>query len=763
MLPKNATVFTFLLLLCGLILAATPAPAQFNAFKDPGPGGSAASQEIDFHAVAPTIQGGKVAVGATAYVVVMFKNQGSSSVKIGTVNLYPSSTVTAQIALNQCADADLPTDAQCAMTIAVMGRQSGSWRVEVLVNHEGRSKVATASITGDVEQVSTKQEQVAKGDLEITPPILDFGTSSGGISLMKSVTLNNHTAEAIKIKGVFLNVPEGAGFSYKSQCPETLQPEETCGLIVNWAPTSKGLAQGVLAIQHSGKSAMVQTALTGTLQPEAVGAPAENSSVILSPETMDFGTTDGGIAQMKSIVLSNQSSGSINIGNIFLKTPEGSGLSYESQCPLILPGKGSCTIVMTWKPTVPGLSQGVLIAQHSGKGGMTQTEVKGTFIPRSGSAEKSGGDITISPESLDFGTTAGGIDLVKSVVLKNGSAKNVDIRDIGISASGRSGFSYKSECPPALAPEEMCNIIVTWSPRARGLTQGVLVVHHSGRSSLVQAEVKGSRTPATVTSATFYPDDVSDKGLLVADREKIDFGSGVKEGAAITLSLVNTGSSSVTLNDIKVSGLNKGLSILDAGCVKGTVLAAGDACPITINWLPGRIGPLLDSLQIFHTGSRGILVIPITGSADVAVKEENKIESVLSGTIGEKGGDDASSADGGPKSGVSAEVINELEKFTITSLSTDRAVINSAAGGFVVRNGEQVMILGGRWAVTIVPTGVILTRDKKEVELTFDRSLRAVLALNMPAAQAGAAVLPAAAVPRTTPPPLGGIMPSNEP
>ncbi|MCK5659523.1 MAG: choice-of-anchor D domain-containing protein, partial [Alphaproteobacteria bacterium] len=302
--------FVFVVLVSALLLFAVPANAQYNAFKDPSV--SRASVEaaggFDFKAVTDEIKGGKVSVGGTAYIVVLFKNQGASSVKVGSVNLYPSSTVSAKTTLNQCADAPLSTDAQCAITVAVKGLQSGAWRVEVLVDHSGRSRIAMASISGAVAPLAPRKDEVVKGDVEISPESMDFGTSPGGIALKRSVVLNNRSADIIKIKEFILNVPEQSGYSYKSQCPETLQPGETCNIIVTWLPTSNGLAQGVLAVRHSGKSGMAQVEIKGVLKPVVTGNAAKNitGKVEISPESMDFGMSPGGIAVKRSVVLSNQ-------------------------------------------------------------------------------------------------------------------------------------------------------------------------------------------------------------------------------------------------------------------------------------------------------------------------------------------------------------------------------------------------------------------------------------------------------------------------
>src|ERR1035437_7752237 len=211
---------------------------------------------------------------------------------------------------------------------------------------------------------------------------MDFGTSAGGIPLVRSIVVSNHLQEPVKILGVSLNAPELAGFTYKSQCPEMLPPEAMCNVILTWQLTSKGLAQGVLAVQHSGRGGLVQTELKGIYQPLPPDAAKEVSgSIEMMPASLDFGTSSGGIALKRSIVLSNHSAEDVEIWDTNLDVPDQSGFSYDSQCPETLKPEETCNVVVTWVPTSKGLAQGVLAVQHSGKSGMAQTEVKGVFQP----------------------------------------------------------------------------------------------------------------------------------------------------------------------------------------------------------------------------------------------------------------------------------------------------------------------------------------------------------------------------------------------
>lgn len=477
------------LLFTGILLAATPAAAQFNAFKDPVQGGSAsgAASGPDLKAVATAaIAGGKVTVGATAYVVAVFKNPGTSPVSVTGINLYPSSTVSAKVSLNKCAEAPLPPEAECAVTVAVTGLQLGSWRVELLLDHDGRTRLATVAMIGDVESGGDSEDEKVKSEIEASPDILDFGTSEGGVSMVRSIVLRNRTSEAVTLKSISLDAPPQTGLTQKSQCPEVLQPGETC------------------------------------------------------------------------------------------------------------------------------------------------------------------------------------------------------------------------------------NVLVTWLPLTKGLTQGVLLVSHSARSGTSQAEIKGAYEPASISNAEIYPTSVAEQGIMIADKDKIDFGSAVNGASAITVSLVNAGSADLTIKNVMLSGSDSGVSIMRSGCRTGSILKPMDACPLTVNWVPSRQGPVIDDLQVHHTGARGVLILPVRGTATAAVSRESlAVRQTSTDTVSEGGG-----------TVESISITPVLDGYVVTSHSPTRAIINGPVGSIVVRDGEDVVISRVKWTVTIVPTGVILTSAEDEIFLIFDKSLR---------------------------------------
>lgn len=481
---------------CGAFLSSASF-AQFNAFKDPAMssgGAEVTASGPDLKAEADAVQGGKVTVGATIYIVTIFKNSGTSDVKILGTNLYPSSTVSAKVSANKCADAPLPPEAECAVTIAVTGLQLGAWRVEILLDHDGKTRLAASSVTGDVDGSTEKEDDKVKADVEAVPEVLDFGSSAGGVPLVRSVLLRNRTSDEVKLETIKLDSAEQSGFVYHAQCPEALKPGESCVIGVTWNPTTKGLSQSVLTVNHSARSRL------------------------------------------------------------------------------------------------------------------TQVEVKGTFAPQA------------------------------------------------------------------------------------------------------------------VANAPIYPDSAPDMGLLISDKEKIEFGTGIKGVSAITTSLVNVGSMPLTIKNIRLAGSDNGLSVARSGCNSGTILKPTDACALTVNWVPSREGVVIDDLQILHSGARGVLVLPIRGTADAAASRETLAVRQPTASLGSP--DVSSKAADSANMESSVPVTPVLDGYVVTSLSSNKAVINGPVGSLVVRDGEDVVVSGVKWTVTIVSTGVILTSSADEILLVFDRSLK---------------------------------------
>ena len=491
-----------------LLLFPVPAYAQ-SAFDDPGSrvsGGKGGP--TDLVPVAGTIDAGSISVGATAQVVVLFRNDSGRAVESGAINLYPSSTVSASVSLNECSSDPLPPGATCAVGLSVKALQTGRFRVEMLMRHSGVTRLVTATLQGNVEESDSSDENTFKSDIEAIPAEMDF--------------------EDLK----------------------TSQPA------------------------------------------------------------------------VKPVVLRNITSNPINIESIYVESAEQAGITFRTDC------------------------------------------------------EK-------------------------------------------------------------LAPGQACIVTMIWSPVLKGQVTGVLVVEHSGPTSVASVPLLGEFVPDTVAVATTFPQAVPGKGLLVSSQDTLDFGADISTASALTVSVVNVGDAAVTLEGIGLAGSDNGLSINQSGCTKGIVLEPVQACPLTLTWAPVREGAILDDIQIKHDGARGVLVLPVRGTASGIVSKDNKAVR-LAGDVETA----TLASDSGLGSGIvvrdtSADPGSALDGFAVTSHSAKRAIIAGPGGSRIVNNGEDVVIGGFLWKVSIRSSGVEFIGNDEKVLLLFDRSLSSSSSVNRNSSQSG--------------------------
>jgi len=482
-----------------IVMCASGAHAQgVSGFNDPGArGASAAGGGGDLAPVEPTVDGGGITVGATAQVVVLFRNDSGRRVQTGAIQLYPSSTVSASVSLNQCASEDLPAGASCAVALSVKGLQAGAWRIEMIMRHSGRSRLVTTTLNGQIE------------------------------------------------------------------------------------------------------------------------------------------------------------------------TGEGSDNRFVS-------------------------------------------------------------DVEAIPSELDFGSLDDSSSSIRPVVLRNTTSEAIDLNAIYIEASEQSGYSLRTDCT-RLEPGQACLMTVTWSPILKGSASGVLVIEHSGPTSIASITLNGDFAPSAPTEAEIFPDAVPGKGLLVSSRATVDFGSGIESISAITVSLVNVGDAPLTIQDVRMASSDSaGISVSKSGCVPDMVLGPVEACALTLSWAPTREGQILDDVQILHDGARGILVLPVRGTATDTISQDAKPVRLASG------GTISASLDGGGTDGmmfVRDDTIDPgsiLDGFIVTSHSARRAIISGPGGSRIVFNGEEVVLGGVLWDVAIRGSGVQFQTGDEKVLLLFDRSLSSV-------------------------------------
>jgi hypothetical protein len=368
-----------------LCAAAFPAHAQSDrGFGDPnravGSGGG------DLVAQTPTVDGGSITTGASAQIVVLFRNDSSSPITTGAIQLYPSSTVSAGVALNQCVQEPLPPGAVCAIAISVKGLQDGPFRVEMLMRHSGRARLVTAALTGNVTaDTGSNANTTFKSDLEAVPDKLDFGSLNASQALVRAVVLRNIISQPIEISSVYIEAAQQSGYSLRTDCAH-LEPGGACVVTITWSPIIAGQSTGVLLVEHSGPTGVASVDLTGTFTPPNSNAadpfPAAvpgKGLLVSSQEEINFGS---GVQSTSAITVSlvNIGDAPLTITDIRLSGGDSGGLNINAGgCApkTILEPVQACPLTLTWSPTREGDILDNVTILHDGARGVMVLPVKG--------------------------------------------------------------------------------------------------------------------------------------------------------------------------------------------------------------------------------------------------------------------------------------------------------------------------------------------------------------------------------------------------
>lgn len=432
-----------------------------------------------------------------------------------------------------------------------------------------------------------------------------------------------------------------------------------------------------------------------------------------------------------------------------------------------------CAISLEVKGLQSGNYRIEMLMRHEGRARLLTTTINGTVDKTTDSGTDLISDIEAIPTEIDFGSLDESRSQAKAVILRNKTSKPIDIEGIDIEAGLQSGFSVTSNCK-TIKTGAACVAVVRWEPQQKGPSSGSLIVHHSGATEISTVNLQGTYDPSQTAIAELFPESVPGKGLLVSSQEDVDFGSGVAQSSSITTSLVNVGDVPLTLTDIRMANAENGVRVERSGCMSGLSLGPLEACPLTLTWEPVREGSIVDDIQVSHTGARGILVMPIRGAATRAINKDAKaitlggnapamrsglqniprlsVEDIAddedmaaaaedeAGTASEakkttskkpaKSSTPSSPASDSAEEEYSAErympevnVRGVLDGYVITSYSSNRAIVAGPGGSRVVFNGEEAVIGGILWEITMRPSAIEFKNGSQKVLLLFDRSL----------------------------------------
>jgi hypothetical protein len=408
-------------------------------------------------------------VGTTsATQTITLSNTGNDAMAISSI------TSSGDFAETNACGATLAAGANCSISVTFTPATTGSRPGLITITDNASGSPQNVSLTGTGTAPSAT----------LSPASLAFGGQFVGTkSAAQTTTLSNTGNAPLTISAI----TSTGNFAETNTCGTTLAAGASCSINVTFTPTAVGTRSGSVTVADNASGSPHSVSLTGT---------GTAPMATLSPTSLIFGSqVIGTTSPAQSATLSNTGTAPLTISAITIT----GDFAQTNNCGTTLAAATSCTISVTFTPSVTGARTGSLTVSSNSQGGAVSAALSGSGVENAP---------TFSPTSLAFssqvvGTKSGGQNIKLTA---NGPGPLV-ISSIAVTGQ----FLESTNCPASLNTGSSCNITINFLPTVGGPATGSVVVTDNGLGSPQAVPLSGngldftlSASPSSVTINAGY-------------------------------------------------------------------------------------------------------------------------------------------------------------------------------------------------------------------------------------------------------------------
>jgi phospholipase C len=305
------------------------------------------------------------------------------------------------------------------------------------------------------------------------------------------------------------------------------------------------------------------------------------ASTYLSTRSLNFPTQVMGTpSPVQTIEVENLGAAPLSISSI---ATSGNYHIEANNCPSSLAVSATCTVSISFIPQAIGSDNGTLTVTDNSVGSPQTVSLAGT-----------GTAVALSPGSVAFANQNVGTSSAPApVALKNNGTAPLTITSITTSDA----FTQTNTCIPAgkpsgtIAPGASCTVNVTFTPRGAYKMDSTLNIFNNGGPSPVTVDLSGV---GVAPYATVSPDSLTFAAEAIGETSPPQ-----------TINLSNTGSATLTLSSITITGnFAQTNTCIPAGVTSAT-LAPGASCTISVTFKPTAPGSSTGTLAITDNSGDG--------------------------------------------------------------------------------------------------------------------------------------------------------------
>ena len=197
-------------------------------------------------------------------------------------------------------------------------------------------------------------------------------------------------------------------------------------------------------------------------------------------------------------------------------------------------------------------------------------------------------DLSVSPISLQYYDAVINSSKDKTVTLTNNGASDILVSGVGISGTNASQFTVSPMPPFAVTTELSQNLTVKFSPTSTG-----------SKVATITITTNSPDIPTKTISLSGTGTDHETKFLVCSQAIPYNFGdTKLNLSRSKTFTIQNTGSSTCTVSELAIEGLNPDPYSITSPSVVPFTVASGETKQITVKFVPTSVGSKSASLAI---------------------------------------------------------------------------------------------------------------------------------------------------------------------
>jgi hypothetical protein len=421
---------------------------------------------------------------------------------------------------------------------------------------------------------------------DATPNPLDFGTvRTDATPPVRTITVSNTGNGPFTIADVTLDGTDVEQFEIVgTDCDGEIEPEGTCTIDVEFAPSGAGPRSAVVAVDDDAPGGPHRIPVIG----EGALPPKDPPIFDATPDPTEFPETlIGDIADPQVVTVRNVGEESFTVESVEIVGNHADDfqiVEHDCEDAVIDPPPSNCTVTVDFRPSEPGARTAVLRFTDTAPGEVHLVELKGSGevrVPVFGA----------TPNPLDFGfVRTDASPPVRTITITNTGNGPYTIDGFSLDGTDAGEFTInKTDCIGVVEPDDECTVDVRFSPKDQSRKSAAVVVDDTAPGRPHRITLTGSGQIGTPAFA--------------ADPDPVDFGPaliGTPPGDKV-VTVTNTGDAPFAVTALDLAGPSAAdFSIVSSTCVGATVSPTA-ACTVTVRATPTAPGARTAELRFTDT------------------------------------------------------------------------------------------------------------------------------------------------------------------